>query len=631
MPNGTFKPGAWVQLPTNCTRDYTLTVTRCAEYGMAMITECVSWISNVVQTCLSWAWTTASTCIAFGAVCCSWWPCSWACAVIVDVVCVLFAIIVSLVCLVFALIVVVVCAVLLMIEVIFCMLWSVIEIIFCMSTANGGTAFLLTDGTIMVQELKSFAFGAVWPTHRWWKLTPDQFGIYANGRWSPLANSIVGRRDFASGVLADGRVLLCGGEWTDVLNASGNPQEDNTCEIYDPVADTWTLAPQPSDPTKPGAVWDQIGDSPCAVLPDGTFLLGSNAHVFVSKFDPVKKTWTSMASRPDGTSAEESWVLMPNQTIATISCTGTAIPNSAPWVYDIVNDFWSAGNTANATIKTLPQTVILGPADNSFFPEIGPALLLYDGTALFIGANQHTAKFSTGASPQWANGLDLPSVGGNTLGVVDGPGAMLVSGNVFFGAGPIDAAADNLGPVTYFEFDGMTYNITSSPPGIRGATDTTHLLVLPDASVMLCTDTDSIFLAYQPVATPQDSFRPVIQTCPTTIAPGTTIQISGFQFNGLSQASAYGDDSQTATNYPLVRITNQQTNHVRYCRTHDHTTTDGTGKTVSCMGVATGMSTVVTTNVDIPSDMETGNAKVEVVANGIASLPFNVTITPVGF
>jgi hypothetical protein len=32
----------------------------------------------------------------------------------------------------------------------------------------------------------------------------------------------------------------------------------------------------------------------------------------------------------------------------------------------------------------------------------------------------------------------------------------------------------------------------------------------------------------------------------------------------------YGDDSQAAANYPLVRITNDRTGHVFYSRTHDH-------------------------------------------------------------
>ena len=72
----------------------------------------------------------------------------------------------------------------------------------------------------------------------------------------------------------------------------------------------------------------------------------------------------------------------------------------------------------------------------------------------------------------------------------------------------------------------------------------------------------------------------------------------------------YGDDAQTATNYPLVRVTNSATGHVFYCRTHGHST----------MGVATG-ATPVSTNFDVPLSIESGPSMLEVVANGIASAP----------
>ena len=91
--------------------------------------------------------------------------------------------------------------------------------------------------------------------------------------------------------------------------------------------------------------------------------------------------------------------------------------------------------------------------------------------------------------------------------------------------------------------------------------------------------------------------------------------ITGTQFNGLSQAAAFGDEFQTATNYPLVRITNTSTGHVFYTRTHDHST----------MGVATG-STPVSTNFDVPTTMETGASSLVVVANGIPSKAVNVTV-----
>ena len=91
--------------------------------------------------------------------------------------------------------------------------------------------------------------------------------------------------------------------------------------------------------------------------------------------------------------------------------------------------------------------------------------------------------------------------------------------------------------------------------------------------------------------------------------------ISGTQFNGLSSGSAYGDESQNATNYPLVRLTSLATGHVYYARTHDHST----------MAVATGTASVATT-FDVPVTIETGAATLEVVANGIASSRVQVSI-----
>ena len=70
-----------------------------------------------------------------------------------------------------------------------------------------------------------------------------------------------------------------------------------------------------------------------------------------------------------------------------------------------------------------------------------------------------------------------------------------------------------------------------------------------------------------------------------------------------------------ATNYPLVRMTNKATGHVVYARTHAH----------SSMGVATG-STLVSTLFDVPSATEPGASSLVVVANGIASMPVDVTV-----
>ena len=123
------------------------------------------------------------------------------------------------------------------------------------------------------------------------------------------------------------------------------------------------------------------------------------------------------------------------------------------------------------------------------------------------------------------------------------------------------------------------------------------------------------YAVYKSTGTYNKAWAPTITTSPATVTRGDTYPISGTQFNGLNQGAAFGDEFDTHTNYPLVRITNTGTGHVFYCRTHDHST----------MGVATGSKTV-STKFDVPSGMETGAGKLEVVANGIPSTSVGITV-----
>jgi hypothetical protein len=111
------------------------------------------------------------------------------------------------------------------------------------------------------------------------------------------------------------------------------------------------------------------------------------------------------------------------------------------------------------------------------------------------------------------------------------------------------------------------------------------------------------------------AWQPTITSVPTTLTHGQTYVVNGTQFNGLSQGAAYGDDFQSATNFPLVRITNNASGHVFYAKTHDHST----------MAVATG-SKPVSTSFDVPAGIETGASSLVVVANGIPSAAQAVTV-----
>jgi hypothetical protein len=81
----------------------------------------------------------------------------------------------------------------------------------------------------------------------------------------------------------------------------------------------------------------------------------------------------------------------------------------------------------------------------------------------------------------------------------------------------------------------------------------------------------------------------------------------------------YGDDVQSATNYPLVQITNNATRHKFFARTHDHST----------MAVATG-NAMTSTQFDIlptSSGTEFGASTLVVIANGIPSKPVGITVS----
>src|SRR6266851_6770438 len=116
------------------------------------------------------------------------------------------------------------------------------------------TALLLTDGTVMVQAAVS-GYG----TGQWWKLTPSNTGSYINGTWSQLASMPSGYAPtyYASAVLADGRVIVEGGE-----DNNGTLQAETALgAIYDPGSNSWTSMSPPA--------WGGIGDGQSVVLEDG--------------------------------------------------------------------------------------------------------------------------------------------------------------------------------------------------------------------------------------------------------------------------------------------------------------------------------------------------------------------------
>lgn len=463
---------------------------------------------------------------------------------------------------------------------------------------NADTMLLLMDGTVMCHEFYS---------PNWHKLAPDPSGSYVQGTWSSLRsmpdNQLIpaGKGGptnaplyFSSAVLADGTVFTAGGEYN-----AGVPDADTVAaQIYDPVSDEWsTISPPPG--------WPKIGDAPTCVLPDGRLLLGDgpNLDMRVAIYDPTLQTWTAAASKAD-TSSEETFTLLPDQTVLTVQCSDP--PNVEKYV--ITQDTWvsAASTPADLTQLCAPHTV----------PEIGPAILLPNQNVFVIGANGHTALYTPPATPtdpgSWAPGPTLLDAAGNVLFPADAPAVLLPNGKVLCtgSTGP----ACYKGPTVFLEYDPKTNTAVivagpanSAEPCYRG-----RLLLLPTGQV-LYSDNSPHVEVYTPDGAPDPGWRPTITACPPTIVQGRTYTVSGTQLNGLSQAVSYGDDAQMATNYPLVRV--RQGPRTTYLRASNVTT----------MGVATGAKTV-SVHITVPDRVPAGPGELSVVANGITSDPFEVSV-----
>jgi len=440
--------------------------------------------------------------------------------------------------------------------------------------------YLMTDGTIVVQG------GSC---SDWWKLTPNVNGSYIKGTWTQIASLPSGYAPYANAgaVLADGRLLIVGGEYSD---CGGEFTLTNQSAIYDPKTNTWKMVAPPKG-------WYDIGDSPDMVLPDGEFLLGRKTNKDMAVLDPTTLKWTEVGSTGKADfNAEEGWTLLPDGTILTWDVKDN--PNSE--IYDPTAQTWTSAGDTVANLMGPPEEGCLKYGNNhTYCPpgETGPGILRPDGTVFATGAlhegdsTGHTAIYTPGTNGgqgSWAAGPDFPN--GDAAG--DSFAALLTNGNVL--------VLGNSGQM--YEFNGTTFKPTTVGYG--------SLIDMPSGQVLVAG-----MAAYSSTGTYQSSWAPTITNCPSSVTRGSTYKVTGTQFNGLSQAVNFGDEFESATNYPLVRITNQSTGHVFYAKTHGHST----------MGVATG-STPVSTNFDVPSNMETGKSSLVVVANGIPSKAVTITV-----
>jgi hypothetical protein len=452
---------------------------------------------------------------------------------------------------------------------------------------------LLTDGTVLVGSAG---------TNQWYKLTPDKKGQYNDGTWTAIAQapSTDCPLYYANQILTDGRMIENGGEY----NVCGNG-ESTAGALYDPVANSWTAVSPPSG-------WTEIGDADSIILPNGTYMLAEccNSNQALASISGTTVKWTAQTGY--GSNSEEGWYALPGGDVMTVDVWNIGSNYDDYEIYDTAKGTWSlAGKTPDLLTNGSKE---LGP---------GPVTPLAgkQGTIIQFSANPATGvnDIYDIASGTWTSG-PVMSYQGTIYDCADSPAATLPDGNVLVQASPgvyespshfWEFSISKKGKVTAKQVNDPTE--APNDPSYFG-----NLLLIPTGQVLWDDSQDSTreVSLYTPKGKAKGAWLPVVSSVSSTLTVGSTGNaISGTNFNGWDLGGVYGDDAQAATNYPIVRITNNSTGDVCFGRSYGFST----------MGVWTTGTTNAT--FDLPNSCETGASTLTVVVNGISSKGVSVTLS----
>lgn len=475
---------------------------------------------------------------------------------------------------------------------------------------GAGTALLRTDGTVMIQDASSACNGtSANLSGNWYLLIPDVNGNYTTGDWSPFPSFPGGYAPlyYASAVLRDGRVVVLGGEYNGscivVQSSTGYILPFSFPDSNFGRSESWQPLPEP----RAGGPGIGTGDAQSVVLPDGTWMIGGCCGKQGAILDPKTLNWSYESKGKLDSNSEEGWTLLPNGDVLAISLDAGVKPDHVQ-VYNYKTKTWTS-------VRDTPYQL-------SFCGEMGPAVLMPDGKVFAAGADGVTAIYDP-ATNHWTPGPSFPpnSFGNGLDGIEDGPAALMPNGNVLMLTSGITPCGIDPPGADFLEFDGT--NLNPVPPTPNASNESSfqgRMLVLPSGQILFTDGTSDVEI-YTPAGTVKDEWRPILSAIDgqtdNVLSRGKTYTAYGYLFNGFSQGAAYGDDAQSATNYPLVRLINQATGYVAYAPTADFSS-----------GVAdlTKPKKLVHTKVHIPSYMPTGLTSVEVVVNGISSKPVFFTI-----
>jgi hypothetical protein len=187
-----------------------------------------------------------------------------------------------------------------------------------------------------------------------------------------------------------------------------------------------------------------FGDEPSILLPGGNILGGSIFTATPYIYSLAANTWTPAGTKVyNDRSDEEGWAVLDDGRVLNYDLFHSVLNNNGyAELYNPATNSWSsispADGSANGTLAVLSSSAL------GF--ELGPLLRLLDGRMMVIGANQHTALY-TSSTNTWAMGPDMIGSISNVYGTIanakfgadDAPAAALPNGHLIIGT---DAGAN---------------------------------------------------------------------------------------------------------------------------------------------------------------------------------------------
>jgi hypothetical protein len=352
------------------------------------------------------------------------------------------------------------------------------------------------------------------------------------------------------------------------------------------------------NPNAPPAGWVTVGDAQSVILADGRYMQ-ANCCSGESAFYNGPNSW--IPNSPGPYNDEGAYTLLPNGKVIMTDAWSTACsPSFSSHLFDPTTNTWSCGPLTPSQLW------------DSAGHELGPTILMYNGKSLQVGATNNTAVYNPKTN-SWAAG---PTPPGGLTGY-DAPGALEPNGKVLLMLGPPGFVAT----CQFMEYNPATNSLANAPNGPACPNNGTwydYLMVLPSGQIMT-TVADLPVYAYTPAPGVAAGAQPRILASVKHLTAGSVNNVLfGQQLNGLSQNNSFGDDEQSDTNFPLVRLTcvsgGCPVGNVYWALTHDETT----------HSIAPGI--IVATKYDVPASVPNGTYNLNAVANGVMSNTVVVSI-----